>query len=119
MKALRIKAARETLNAMYRALDAQRMERASFSLTGNMGSKEDTEAIKEATRLFRNTWIQQPLIDAIVTLEVEILRAQWPGEHFDWNNNRDYILAEVWRKIENHDWHSQWMPLPDEWALSN
>lgn len=61
---------RSVLKKLNDALAAAKMGSAGFSLTpGGFSSEADTAAIIEATKLYRESWIIGPLVEAIAEIE--------------------------------------------------
>lgn len=86
---------KEIRKNVYEALEHQRFAHASFKMGDSfMSNPEDTEVIKEATRLYRKTWIEYPLYEAAVSLEMVI--NGW---------RRELAEKRVQSLIDNPNWH--------------
>lgn len=60
---------KQVISDIKQAIEAAQMTRARFSLSGGMSNDVDTERIKVATYLYRDTWILEPLRAALRELE--------------------------------------------------
>jgi hypothetical protein len=70
MKTLGKKQARIILRQLRTIQETSRMKSASLSLNDSMsGREEDTEKIRKATELWRQSWITSPLEGVIFQLE--------------------------------------------------
>ena len=76
MKSIRIREVEHVINRLKDARQTATMETASFSLSEGMGNEKDTEAIREATDLWRRSWILTPIDEAIEVLQGELYRRQ-------------------------------------------
>ena len=60
----------KSVEALKEVLETAKMERCGFSLTQKaMSNDADTEAIREATRLWRQSWIITPLREVLATVQ--------------------------------------------------
>lgn len=71
------RAPRDIIGLLEEGLQATRMKTAVMSLSPDgMGSDADSDTIREATRIYRQTWVESPLAVVLAYLKGEISALQ-------------------------------------------